>query len=292
MNTLLDSIANKINFNFVKKSYFAYLLSTIFLLIAIFIYSLNGFNLGVDFSDGQIFEIKSLDGDFNINNIRQDLKNKNLGEASVQHLGNKKEIIIKLKGTKSSSEDIKQIFSGQTVEYIKIDFVGSQMSKELIFKGLLSVFLALLGMFLYLLFRFNWCFAFSGIIALIHDVCFIFSFFILTKIEFNIPSVAAILTIIGYSINDSVVIFDRIREFSKKKKKLSVAEIIDQAIKSTLVRTTLTSITTILAAIPLVFLGKGTLHDFSITILFGVIVGTYSSIFIAGPLISYLPVKK
>ncbi|MBQ4874944.1 MAG: protein translocase subunit SecF [Rickettsiaceae bacterium H1] len=285
MNNLLNSIVRKINFDFVKNSKFTYSFSVFFILAIIVSYFFYGINFGIDFTGGQIFEIKSLDKPFDSAKIRKDFELNEINDAFVQNLGNENEIIIRLKGN-NRSDKIKEMFSTQKVEYKKIDFVGAQISSEFIVKGVLAVFLALLGMFFYLLLRFNWSFALSGVICLIHDVIFSIGLFVVTQMEFNIPSIAAILTIIGYSINDSVVIFDRIREYlAKRSKKYDFSELVNQAIHSTLIRTSLTSFTTMLAALPLVILGKSTLHDFSLVILFGVFIGTYSSIFIAGPLV-------
>ena len=290
VNNLLDSTLKKIKCNFVRVSIFTNFISVLLILISLIMYFINGINFGIDFIGGQIFEIKSLDKPFDIEKIRNEFELNKIKEASIQYLGNRNEIVIRLK-ERHESEKVKRIFSSQTVEYLKIDFVGPQVSSELIFKGMIAIFTALIGMFFYLLVRFNWCFALSGVLALIHDVIISVGFFVITRMEFNIPSIAAMLTIIGYSINDSVVIFDRIREHLSKKNKLSFSELINKAIHSTLLRTILTSFTTMLAAIPLVVLGKGVLHDFSLVIFFGVFVGTYSSIFISGPLLKFLPVK-
>lgn len=283
MNNWLDSKVQNISFDFVKSGNIACFVSIVFIFSSVILYSTQGINLGVDFTGGQVFEIKSLDAPFDIESIKNELNERYIRESVVYSLGNRHEIVIKLKG-KAEVHKIKEIFSSQKVQYDKIDYVGPQVSFELIFKGLMSVGLALAGMFAYLLLRFNWYFALSGIIGLIHDVILSVGFCIITQMEFNIPSVAAILTIIGYSINDSVVIFDRIREYLLKDNK---ERIINRAIHSTLIRTILTSLTTALAALPLVVIGKGTLHDFSLIILFGVFVGTYSSIFISGPLLRF-----
>lgn len=285
MKSSVNSIVEKIKYNFIKNSNVNFTFSIVTFLIIAILFVVQGINLGVDFTGGMVFEVKSLESDFNLPLIRNSLIDKGVKEATVQYSDNQHEIIIKLKGDRGADK-VKEVFSGMKIQYDKIDYVGPQVSSELIYTGILSVVLAFLGMFLYLLFRFNWYFALSGIIALVHDVILSIGFFVVTQLEFNTSSVAAILTIIGYSINDSVVIFDRIREYIKIGKN-DFAQVINKAIHSTLTRTILTSLTTMLAAIPLIILGEGTLHDFSLIILFGVFIGTYSSIFIAGPLLKF-----
>ena len=285
MNNFLNAIVEKVDLDFIKMSRISFPVSIALIIIIIFLFFIKGTNLGVDFTGGMIFEMRSKQSPFDLVNIRKKMAEANIQEATVQYLNNHNEILIRLKA-KQGSNQVKKIFSEQDVVYDKIDYVGPQVSSELIYKGILATLTALFGMFFYLLVRFSWPFAAAGVLALIHDVVLSIGFFIITQMEFNVPSIAAILTIIGYSINDSVVIFDRIREYAKNRS----VDTINKAIKSTLTRTILTSFTTMLAAVPLIIFGKGTLHDFSWVILFGVFVGTYSSIFIAGPLLKTLRV--
>ncbi len=281
MKNSLNALVQKIDFDFIKNSKITFSISTFLISVIVFLFVSKGLNLGVDFTGGMIFEVKSQQAPFNLAEIRKKMLDKDIQEATVQFLNNHHELLIRLKKDQGSDK-IKEIFADQEIQYDRIDYVGPQVSSELVYKGTLATITALIGMFLYLFVRFHWSFAVSGVLALIHDVILSLGFFILLGMEFNIPSIAAILTIIGYSINDSVVIFDRIREYSKNR------DMINQAIKSTLTRTLLTSFTTMLAALPLVIFGKGVLHDFSLVILFGVFIGTYSSIFIAGPLLPLL----
>ncbi len=292
MNFFLNSIVEQFGFDFIKRSSVIFSISALLIIVTFVMCLFKGINFGVDFTGGTVFEIKSVGEKFELDKIRQDLQENNIGEAVVQSIDSRgKNIMVKLKG-KQDSEQVKAVFLGYKVEYDRIDYVGPQVSSELIYKGVAAITLALFGMFFYLLVRFNISFAVSGVIGLVHDVVLIIGLFSVTQMEFNIPSVAAVLTIIGYSINDSVVIFDRIREHLGKKMEMDFNLVINKAIHSTLTRTILTSLTTVCAAIPLVVVGKGTLHDFSLVILFGVLIGTYSSVFIAGPLLTFLPIYK
>ena len=178
------------------------------------------------------------------------------------------------------------------IEYRKIDYVGPQVGAELIKKGFLALFMSFLFIMIYIWIRFDWQFGLGGIFALIHDAIVTMGFFSITGLEFNLTSIAAILTIIGYSINDSVVIYDRIRENIRRNKKMDLAQLINSSINSTLSRTILTSSTTLISIIALIAFGGEALRSFSIATFFGIIVGTYSSIYISAPILLYLDPRK
>lgn len=263
---------------FAKLSKFFFGASLIYLLIFIFLLSSKKMNLGIDFVGGHHVEL-SIKHELVEEFTKLDLPG-SISQISAQK--NYQNLLLKI----PANHDIKNIQSninekfGDSIHYDKIEFVGPQISRVIINSAMISVAIALALMFIYLLVRFNFLFALGGVYALIHDVIFVLGMLCLTRIEVTIVTISAILTIIGYSINDTVVIFDRIRE-NKKRHIGSVKNVIDKSIKSTLKRTTLTSLTTLVSAVVLFFIGGDLLRDFSYTILIGIIIGTYSSIFIS-----------
>ena len=215
----------------------------------------------------------------------------NLGDVSLQDLGSKKDIMIRVGlDNQNEKEQIKKITLikdylqnniNENIEFRRVDFVGPTIGKELIKSSIYALFASLIAILLYIWLRFSYRFGFGALLALLHDITLVLGVFILFNLEFNLTSIAAILTIIGYSINDSVVIYDRIRENSRKYRSIPQQEIINKSINETLNRTILTAITTLVALLALVILGGPVLKSFSISVLFGVLIGTYSSIFIA-----------
>ncbi|XGA08675.1 MAG: protein translocase subunit SecF [Wolbachia endosymbiont of Xenopsylla cheopis] len=288
----LQLIPDNVTINFIQYGKVTLLLSgilTILLPLFIFIY---GINLGVDFTGGVLMEVKS-EENFSIADINKQLTEKGFTGFTVQSLKSN-HMIIRFKGSQDTSNEalIKKIKEAleeklKDITYRKIDYVGPQVSSKQIVKGMISIVTALIGIFFYIWFRFNWQFSLGSTIALVHDVVLVLWFISITNIEFNLSSIAALLTVIGYSINDSVIIYDRIRENLKKLKNKPLQEIINTSINSTLSRTVLTSGTTLLASIPLMLICTGTVKDFSTIIFFGVLAGTYSSIFISAPVLIY-----
>ncbi|MBT4922041.1 MAG: protein translocase subunit SecF [Rickettsiales bacterium] len=279
-------------FNFTKLFPKAKLISIILIIITIISLVSTGLNKGIDFSGGILMEIR-FDKTVILNDIRKTFEQNNIEEISIQNFGSDKDIILRLKnynnGEVASSvvERIKSIINIYDSNYTmrRSEFVGPTISSELLQKGIMALLISFAAILLYITLRFNFSFGLGAVIALIHDIILSFGFYSIFQIEFNLTSIAALLTIIGYSINDSVVIFDRIRENMRKYKSLAIEEILNRSINENLVRTILTSATTLLALISLAVLGGSVLKSFSLGVLFGVVIGTYSSVFIASPIL-------
>ena len=247
--------------------------------------SFKGLNLGIDFKGGTLIEISTKDS--NIGDLRKILSPE-FNDVSLQEFGNSQTIIIRLQN-ESNSESIetvnkvKVLISDKVSEFRRSEFVGPTISSELLWKGLQAITFSLIAILIYIWLRFEWQFGFGAVVALTHDVIFTLGFLSLFNIDFSLSSIAAILTIAGYSINDSVVIFDRIRENLRKYKKLDLPDLFNLSINNTLSRSVITSITTLIALICLYIFGGQVIKPFAITMIIGVIIGTYSSIFVAVP---------
>ena len=261
------------------------IVSLIFIFFAILLLSFKGLNLGIDFKGGTLIEISTKDS--NIGDLRKILSPE-FNDVSLQEFGNSQTIIIRLQN-ESNSESIetvnkvKVLISDKVSEFRRSEFVGPTISSELLWKGLQAITFSLIAILIYIWLRFEWQFGFGAVVALTHDVIFTLGFLSLFNIDFSLSSIAAILTIAGYSINDSVVIFDRIRENLRKYKKLDLPDLFNLSINNTLSRTVITSITTLIALICLYIFGGQVIKPFAITMIIGVIIGTYSSIFVAVP---------
>lgn len=291
-------IPDNTKIDFMGIRYFNMIISFLMLLISIFFISTKGLNFGIDFKGGTIIEAK-LQKSANLTPLYHTLEKLQLGEIHIQNIDSNN-IIIKL-GLNEKSDQVKNIsklketlneyFKGE-IEYSKIDFVGPQVGSELIKDGLLAILFSFAGIMTYIAFRFEWQYGLGIIIALIHDTIFTLGFMSISGLEFSLTSIAAVLTVIGYSVNDSVVIYDRIRENILKYKRLSVNEMINLSINETLSRTILTVVTTLISTAALVFFGGDSLFSFSVTVFFGIIIGTYSSIYISAPILIHLGIKK
>ena len=286
----------------IKFSYFyrrLNILSLIFITFSIFILLLKGLNLGVDFKGGTLIELRTGNSIINIGEIRQSFLKMNLGDVTVKKFGKKNDYLVKIELAKSEDENfIKSINDklsadlGSSVNFRRVENVGPKVSNELLKAGLLAISLSLAAMLFYIWIRFEWQFSLGAIIALIHDVIITVGIFSLLSYEVNLSIVAAVLTIVGYSMNDTVVIFDRIRENLRKYSKISIAEISDISINQTLSRTLITSVTTLLALFSIYIFGGAILKGFSFAMIIGVVVGTYSSIFVAAPILNYTNVSQ
>ena len=273
------------NYAFMDVRKYFMILSIFLMLISALLLSFKGLNLGIDFKGGTLIEIKT--NNSNIADLRKILSPE-FNDVSLQEFGNSETIIIRLQN-ESNNESIetvnkvKDLISDKVSEFRRSEFVGPTISSELLWKGLQAISFALIAILIYIWLRFEWQFGFGAVVALTHDVIFTLGFLSLFNVDFSLSSIAAILTIAGYSINDSVVIFDRIRENLRKYKKLELADLFNLSINNTLSRTIMTSLTTFIALICLYAFGGEVIKPFAIAMIIGVIIGTYSSIFIAVP---------
>jgi len=286
----------------IKFSYFykkLNILSSILIIFSILVLLFKGLNLGVDFKGGTLIELRTESSITTIAEIRQSFLQMNLGDVAVKKFGKENDYLVKIEITKSNDENfIKSINDklsadlGSVVDFRRVENVGPKVSNELLRAGLLAISLSLAAMLFYIWIRFEWQFSLGAVIALIHDVIITVGIFSFLAYEVNLSIVAAVLTIVGYSMNDTVVIFDRIRENLKKYSKMSITEISDLSTNQTLSRTLITSVTTLLALFSIYIFGGAILKGFSFAMILGVIIGTYSSIFIATPVLNYTKVSQ
>jgi len=256
-----------------------------------------GLNYGIDFRGGILVEIRT-EGPADIGRLRSDLSNLNLGEVELQEFGEPTDVLIRIE--RQAGDEREQLKAvevvkaalGAGVDYRRVEFVGPKVGAELIQAGITAVLLALGAMLVYIWFRFEWQFGVGAVIALMHDVILTIGVFSILGLEFNLSTVAAVLTIAGYSINDTVVIYDRVRENLRKYKTLPIDDLLNLSVNDTLSRTILTSVTTLLALLCLFFFGGQVIKGFSFAMIWGVIVGTYSSIWVAVPLLVYMKLKR
>lgn len=261
----------------------------------------RGLNLGIDFVGGIVMDVQT-DGPADIPMMRSELEAAGLAGVTLQEFGAENNVMIRLpeqaggnEGQQEAIETVRAVLDniiGEGIEYRRVEFVGPQVGGELVQKGLIAFVSALAGIMLYIMFRFQLQFSMGAIAALLHDCIVTIGFFSLTQLEFNLSTIAAVLLIAGYSVNDTVVVYDRIRENLRKYRKKPVQEILDGSLNSTLSRTILTSITTMLALIALLAFGGPVIRDFVIAMMIGIAIGTYSSIFVATPTLLDLGLKN
>jgi preprotein translocase subunit SecF len=282
--------------NYYKKMNF---LSLILIVISLLLLFTKGLNLGVDFKGGTLIEVRVDNKSIQIGDIRESLTSMDLGDVTVKKFGNDNDFLVKIEKTQTNNPNfVKSINDklssklGIDVNFRRVENVGPKVSAELLNAGLLAISLSLCAMLFYIWIRFEWQFSLAAIFALIHDVIITMGFFSLLSYEVNLSIVAAVLTIVGYSMNDTVVIFDRIRENLKKYTKISIANISNISTNETLSRTLITSATTLLALLSIYILGGAILKGFSFAMIIGVLIGTYSSIFVATPFLNYTNVNS
>ena len=286
------------NYNFEQKFKLANISSMILVLLSILMILFKGLNFGIDFKGGTLMELRCDSTNIQISDVRSSFNQLNLGDINVKEFGKKGDYLIKFErksfDDKISIKTIKEKVSNElqgNVDFRRVENVGPKVSKELLESGLLAISLALAAMLFYIWVRFEWQFSIGSIIAIFHDVLITIGLFSLLSLEINLSIVAAVLTIVGYSMNDTVVIYDRIRENLIKYSSLKIGEISNKSINETLSRTIITSSTTLLALISIFILGGEILKGFSLAMIIGVVIGTYSSIFVASPILKYFNVS-
>ena len=285
------------NINFVSKFKKANFISIIIFFLSIFFISLKGLNYGIDFKGGTLIELRT-DVTVNASSIRDSLKSMNLGDINVKKFGKDGDYLIKVEQKNINNSnlipEIKKTLSDNLnadVDFRRVENVGPKVSSELLESSIIAISLALAAMLFYIWVRFEWQFSVGSIIALFHDVIITLGIFSILSLEINLSIIAAVLTIVGYSMNDTVVIYDRIRENLFKYTKISISDVANLSINETLARTVITSVTTLLALLSIYLLGGEILRGFSFAMILGVIIGTYSSIFVASPILKFFRVS-
>ena len=275
------------------------LTSSILILISILLLLFKGLNYGVDFKGGTLIEIRTANNSISISDLRKSFNKMNLGDISVKEFGIKNDFIVKfekkINDKENTIDNIKKDLSsliGNSFEFRRVESVGPKVSSELLKSGIIAIALSLCAMLIYIWIRFEWQFSLGAIIALFHDIIITLGFFSLLSFEINLSIVAAVLTIVGYSMNDTVVIYDRVRENLKKYSDIKIFDLTNISINETLSRTIITSITTLLALLSIYIFGGEILKGFSLAMILGVIFGTYSSIYIANPILVFLRVSQ
>ena len=273
------------------------ILSLSLVIVSLLLLFFKGLNFGIDFKGGTLIELRSTDTKINVSSLRDNLSQMNLGDISVKNFGNKNDFLIKFENNKNKNviEEIKNNLDksfGNNFNFRRVENVGPKVSAELLKSGVIAISVALGLMLIYIWIRFEWQFSLGAIMALFHDVIVTLGLFSLLGLEINLSIIAAVLTIVGYSMNDTVVIFDRVRENLRKYSDIKIFELTNISINETLSRTLITSITTLLALLSIFFFGGEVLKGFSLAMIFGVIFGTYSSIYIANTVLVRLNVSQ
>ena len=273
------------------------ILSLSLVIVSLLLLFFKGLNFGIDFKGGTLIELRSTDTKINVSSLRDNLSQMNLGDISVKNFGNKNDFLIKFENNKNKNviEEIKNNLDksfGNNFNFRRVENVGPKVSAELLKSGVIAISIALGLMLIYIWIRFEWQFSLGAIMALFHDVIVTLGLFSLLGLEINLSIIAAVLTIVGYSMNDTVVIFDRVRENLRKYSDIKIFELTNISINETLSRTLITSITTLLALFSIFFFGGEVLKGFSLAMIFGVIFGTYSSIYIANTVLVRLNVSQ
>ncbi len=288
---------NKINFNKYFKLFNIFSISLVLLSIVLLLF--KGLNYGVDFKGGTLIELRAVDKQITISQLRQSFLNMNLGDVSVKEFGKNNDFLIKFEKKENNNSnlisEIKENLTksiGPGFSFRRVESVGPKVSAELLKSGIIAIALSLVAMLFYIWIRFEWQFSLGAIFALFHDVILTLGIFSLFSFEINLSIVAAVLTIVGYSMNDTVVIFDRVRENLNKFSDINIFDLTNISINETLSRTIITSVTTLLALFSIYIFGGEILKGFSLAMILGVIFGTYSSIYIANPILILLNVSQ
>ena len=283
------------NYNFSSKFKPANILSIILFILSVIFIAFKGLNYGIDFKGGTLIELRSTNTD--VSSIRNSLNDMNLGDVNVKKFGKEGDFLIKVEEQGDNNNLIPKIKKqlsdslNSEINFRRVENVGPKVSAELLQSGIIAITLSLAAMLFYIWIRFEWQFSVGAIIALFHDVIITLGVFSLLSLEINLSIIAAVLTIVGYSMNDTVVIYDRVRENLGKYHKLEIANIANLSINETLARTIITSVTTLLALFSIFILGGEILRGFSFAMILGVFIGTYSSIFVASPILKFFKVS-
>ena len=286
----------EINFNKFYKVFNS--ASVLLVLISLLFLIFKGLNYGIDFKGGTLIELRIDNKNLKISDIRSSINSLNLGDVSVKQFGTETDYLIKFEKKLDKSytleqikKDIKKIIS-EEVDFRRVENVGPKISSELLMSSLIAISLSLAAMLIYVWIRFEWQFSLGAILALFHDVITTIGLFVFTGLEFNLSTVAAVLTIAGYSVNDTVVVFDRVRENLRKSKSIDQSSIINKSLNDTLSRTITTSVTTLLALLAIYFVGGEVISDFTLAMIWGVMIGTYSSIFVASAFLTFFNLRR
>jgi preprotein translocase subunit SecF len=294
---LLRIVPDDTKFDFMRFRRVSFPISAVLSVIAVFLYFNHGLNFGIDFIGGTLMEVQAKSGPADIAKMRTTLNGLGLGEVQLQQFGAPTDVLIRISqqpgGEAAQQAAVTKVRQGlgEEVEYRRVEVVGPRVSTELLAYGTIGLVLAIFAILLYLWFRFEWQFALGAMIANVHDIVLTIGFMSITQIDFDLTSIAALLTILGYSLNDTVVIYDRIREMLRRYKKMSMTDLLNISVNATLSRSIITHVTVTLALLALLLFGGRAIHSFTATMMFGVVlVGTYTSVFIAAPILIYLGV--
>ena len=296
---LLRIVPDDTKFDFMRFRRISFPLSALMSILAITLYFTHGLNFGIDFKGGMLIEVQTKAGDADLANMRSTLGGLGLGEVQLQQFGAPNDVLIRI-GEQPGGDEAQQTAVnkvrgalGNEVDYRRVEVVGPRVSGELLSYGVIGLMLAILCILIYLWFRFEWQFALGAMIANVHDLVLTVGFMSLSGVDFDLTSIAALLTILGYSLNDTVVIYDRIREMLRRYKKMPMPELLNASVNQTLSRSVITHLTVSLALLSLLLFGGQAIHSFTATMMFGVVlVGTYTSVFIASPILIYLGVGR
>ena len=294
---LLRLVPENTHVPFMRYARPAIVLSAVAMVLSVVLFFTVGLNLGIDFRGGTIIEVQTESPEADLGEIRARLAGLGLGDIEVQGFGAPNDVLIRIAaqpgGEAAQQQAVRaaQQALGNEYTYRRIEVVGPRVSGELALTGTIAVIVALIGVLIYIWFRFEWHFALGAIAALVHDVILTIGFFAVLQLDFNLASIAAILTIVGYSLNDTVVIYDRVRELLRRYKQMTLPDLIDLAVNQTLSRTILTSTTTLIALGALFFFGGAVIRSFVAAMIWGVFIGTFSTVFIAAPLLIYLRLR-
>ena len=296
---LLRIVPDDTKFDFMRFRRISFPISALLSIIAIGLYFFHGLNFGIDFRGGMLLEVQSKAGPADLAKMRTTLGGLGLGEVQLQQFGAPTDVLIRIAeqpgGDAAQQAAVQKVRGalGNEVDYRRVEVVGPRVSGELLSYGVIGLICAILGILIYLWFRFEWQFALGAMVANVHDLVLTIGFMSLLQIDFDLTSIAALLTILGYSLNDTVVIYDRIREMLRRYKKMPMEDLLNASVNSTLSRSVITHVTVTLALLALLMFGGQAIHSFTATMMFGVVlVGTYTSIFIAAPILIYLGVGE